>query len=374
MEQYDCIVIGSGAMGLASQYHLSNNKIRTLSFEQFSLGHAKGSTHGQTRALQYGYYDKPFYIPFLKSAQEQWHTLERLSGLSILKCSGKLEVHDRRNVDIPKITSVAKKYDIPIEIIDDSTRLSTRFKQFNFNANQIGLFEPYSGFLDLDAAQKAFLSQIDDEFCHRKVNETVLDWEVKNKKIILRTNKGHYQSKYLIITPGSWHEIIKYKLENIKLIQKVLCWFNITTKFTLEELKSMPVFAFNMGLDFFYGFPPYENQIKIARHTGGKIIENPENLGLEPSTEEIKAIIEFSNKILNNIELTPEDVKYCLYTQTADTDFIIDKHPDYDNVVFATGFSGHGYKFAPAVGQILVDLLLERKNHVLLNEFSLKRV
>ncbi len=371
MKQYDCVVIGSGAMGLASLYHLSNNKMRTLCFEQFSLGHTKGSTHGQTRAFQYGYYEKPFYIPLLKSAQEQWSNLENLSGLSILKTSGKLEIHDNNNVDVSKITSIANQYNIPIEIINDPSKLATRFNYFNFNHNQIGIFEPYSGFLDIEAAQKAFLSGIDDALCHHNVNEIVLNWEIKNNNVILKTNKNEYRSKYLIITPGSWYEIIKYKISNIKLIQKVLCWFNITTKLAAEELASMPVFGFDIGSDFFYGFPPYQNQIKIARHTGGKVIEGPGDLGLEPSSEEMNAIIEFSNKSLNNIELKPEDIKYCLYTQTKDSDFIIDRHPDYDNVAFATGFSGHGYKFAPIVGQALVDLVL-KNNPTLTSKFSIR--
>ena len=166
MKQYDCIVIGSGAMGLASQYHLSNSKLHTISFEQFSLGHSKGSTHGQTRAFHYGYYDKPFYIPLLKFAQTQWNALEQLSGSSILKCCGKLEVYDKKNIDASNIMSTAKKYDIPLEIINDSVSLAKRFNYFNFLPTQVGLYEPNSGYLDIDVAQKAFLSQIDDDVCH----------------------------------------------------------------------------------------------------------------------------------------------------------------------------------------------------------------
>ena len=124
----------------------------------------------------------------------------------------------------------------------------------------------------------------------------------------------------------------------------------------------MPIFGFNTDTGFFYGFPPYRGQIKIARHTGGDEIKTPTELGLKSSAEEINAITIFSKKNLNGIELKPNNIKHCLYTKTLDSNFIIDRHPKFDNVVFAVGFSGHGYKFTPAIGIALTNLIIGEKN------------
>ena len=352
----ECIVIGSGAMGLAAQYQLSQNNIKSLAFEQFAFVHDYGSTHGQTRAIQYGYYDDDDYMSMLMESHAGWDLLARETGKNFLQQVGKLEVYKQGSIAMDDVVKTKERYDLPLEIISDYAELKRRYPFFNFAEDHIAVTDSISGFINIDLAREAFEAAIDENICVRRDNEKVIDWRPEGEKIVVITDQAEYTTNKLIITPGSWYEIIKYKLPNVRIRQKSLCWFDVNVG-SQNDLDNMPVFMYFDGDDLLYGFPPYDGQIKIGKHTGGRIIASPDLLNAEENTEEVAAMTDFADKFLNCVVTEPTHVKNCLYTQTLNSDFIIDKHPEFANVAFAIGFSGHGYKFAPAVGRLLFSLL-----------------
>lgn len=360
-------------MSLMAQYFLNKAGLSTLVIEQYEENHHKGSSHGETRAFHYRYFDRPKYIPYIKCAETLWRQIENESGIPLLNFSGKLEVFDSNLNKHESMSAHYKSHHIAASTLDNND-LSKQFPLFNFDKDQMGILEKNAGWLDVEGVKKAIAKLLNPKLINRHFNEKVIDWHQKNNNIIVQTTSEKYSAISLIITPGSWFEVIKLDLRKyISRIQKSLCWFKTTDAYAQFDSNSFPVFTFHLSDSMLYGFPSLNHEMKIARHTGGHVIEKPEHLLLKGNEAEEKAIVRFNKQYLNCTEKTTHRIANCLYTMTSDADFIIDRHPDYQNVLFATGFSGHGYKFSPAVGDMLINKLLQHQLEPEDNIFSCLR-
>jgi sarcosine oxidase len=370
-KMYDLIIIGCGGIGSATLYDATNRGLTTLCIEQHHKGHDKGGTHGESRAFRQAYYDDPQYIPLLKDAYQHWKNL----GGDLFVENGLLEIGFADSKMAEDAIQCAKDYQIPIEILSGD-QICTRFPGFHVPKDMIGIFQPEAGFLRVDDCVRYFIDKADSQGATIAFNEKVISWQVDSDNLVqVKTNKGLYQSKYLIITTGSWTKELLGSLSiPLQILQKKLVWIPVTTgAYSIKE--HSPCFAYHLNDGVFYGFPNIDGFIKVARHTGGAVLNHADDNITKPHKYNIesRAIEAFASDHLQKTTLTNVKEANCLYDLTPDGQFVIDNHPQYGQVAFAAGLSGHAYKMSNTLGKILIDLAVKQSTEYNISFLSLNR-
>lgn len=371
---YDYVVLGLGAMGSSAFYTLTKRSVKVCGIEQFNVAHDRGSSHGETRIIRKAYFEHPDYIPLLDRAYELWEDLERVAGERLfVKCP--LIVAGKPNAEVIKGLELCySRYDLPHERWT-AEQARQRYPQFQLPDDFVIYLDPIAGFLH---PEKCVQTQVD---LAQKLggtvyaDERVLSWNEDNGGIHVKTDRREIVSEKLIITAGAWasRELASLKLP-LNVWRRVVFWYDAKNLVEFDQ-DHFPIFYVESDSRGFYGFPANESGLKVAEHTTPQIISDPDkvNRSLEPADE--PPILEFLSQFLP--QLQPRRLKFsvCLYTMSPDGNFIIDRHPYHSNVVLAAGFSGHGFKFATVVGEILSDLVMSGKtfqqiDFLRLNRFS----
>jgi sarcosine oxidase len=175
----------------------------------------------------------------------------------------------------------------------------------------------------------------------------------------VRTRSAEYYSRSLVITAGAWSTRLLRDLNlPIRVLRKFVGWFPCDNP-DLRADRGCPTFLFELPHGAFYGFPSFDQRlVKVAEHTGGDVVEHLERIDRQCNPADLVPLNEFSSRYLGRVSSTPQRHSVCLYSMSPDGHFIVDHHPTYRNVVFAAGFSGHGFKFCPVIGEALTDLVL----------------
>ncbi|MGH8595053.1 MAG: FAD-dependent oxidoreductase, partial [Gammaproteobacteria bacterium] len=179
--------------------------------------------------------------------------------------------------------------------------------------------------------------------------------------VLIRTAEGAPRFDRVVIAPGPWaNELLNLPAAPVSPVQKTLYWRRpASNEFNLE--RGFPSFAIETDDDrLFYGFPGIDEAgVKIAEHTGGVPIATPEDRDETPASNEALDLEAFLAATLPALAGRPGHFQRCLYEMSADGHFLVDRHPDSDRVIFAAGLSGHGFKFAPVLGEALASMALD---------------
>lgn len=372
-KNFDCIVIGIGSMGCSAAYYLSKAGLSVLGLEQFSIPNNMGSHSGETRLIRMAYFEHPDYVPLLQKTYTNWRSIERESGEKLYYENGLAYYGNDEDSLIKGVRHSSEQYNIPLENIKSGG-------YFNLENRSVGIFEEKAGFLVTEKSISAISNLAKKNGAVLKNNEEVVEWKKKGGKIEVITNKCTYTCKKLIITAGSYlPELVPGLSVNVKVTRQLLGWFKPMKldDYYPEKFPCWVITRRDGGI--YYGFPYFEGSlykgIKAAIHYPGEIID-PKNKKEDYNTvsEGLESLREEMFNILPGMD--PELLAWesCRYTMTPDEHFIIDFLPETDNqVVVAGGFSGHGFKFVPVVGEILADLVVSGKSTFNLGMFSLSR-
>lgn len=354
---FDSIVIGLGAMGSAAAYHLASRGQRVLGLEQFRLGHDRGSSHGETRLIRKAYFEDPAYVPLLQRAYELWDELAAASGEELLVRSGLVLFGRPGSSQVYEGTlRSGRSHGIPVEALPEE-EARRRWPHFRPSEGAAAAFEPGAGYLHAERAVLAHARLARAAGAELHEEEPVLSWESEGDGLLVRTPAGEYRARRLVIAGGGWSSALLRELQlPLTLRKMLLAWFPASSAH-----EGAPGFVFDSGNDFFYGFPRIDGRsIKIASHYRYEPLGRPEEKDSgPPAPERVEALRAFVRTCLP--EASPELLRHahCIYTMTPDENFVIDRHPHDPRIAFAAGFSGHGFKFASAVGEILADLALD---------------
>ena len=357
MKIFDSIVIGLGAMGSAAASQLAKRGQRVLGLEQYSLGHDHGSSHGETRLIRQAYFENPDYVPLLLRAYELWDELARASGEELFVRNG-LVIYAR-----PESSKVyqgalrsGKIYSIPMEEWGREESLR-RFPFYRPPEGFGAVFEPGAGFLRAEACVLAYAADARKRGAELHERETLLEYSAGGGRVKVRTDQGEYEAAHLVVAGGGWSAGLLRGLGlPLTLRRMLLAWFKAGI-----EHRGAPGFIFDLADDFYYGFPQIDGEtIKIAAHHGYQLMDRPEEKDdVAPGEARIESLRACIRACLPEVSATLVRTKHCIYTMTPDEDFVIDTYPEHPEIVFAAGFSGHGFKFASVVGEVLADLALE---------------
>ncbi|WP_423800970.1 N-methyl-L-tryptophan oxidase [Neobacillus sp. SAB-20_R2A] len=376
MEQkiYDVIVIGAGSMGMAAGYFLAKSGKSTLLLDSFNPPHNKGSHHGDTRIIRYAYGEGAEYVPLALKAQELWNDLEKATGKQLFLQTGVLNVGPEQSDFIQNIISSSETYSLPLDVLD-SNEVNRRWPGISLSNEYIGCFEPTSGVLKCEECIEAYRELAIKHGAEILTNSRVKEIKVHDNRVTIKTENLMFHAKSLVVSAGAWSKELLSQLDlNLPLepVRKTFAWFEADEN--LYNHKHFPAFTFETAQGLHYGFPSIDGAgLKVGRHDGGEKI-NPDNAipGFGELPEDETDLVQFLNAFMPQ----NQKLKYgktCIYTLTPDEDFIIDLHPNYPNVAIASGFSGHGFKFSSAVGQLLAELIISGKTEQDISLFSINR-
>lgn len=358
---------------MAAGYYLSKSGKRTLLIDSFSPPHNKGSHHGDTRLIRHAYGEGEEYTPLALKSQELWNDLETASGKQLFMQTGVLSMGQSDTSFIQNMISSAKTYALPLEVLD-SKAVNKRWPGITLPENYIGCFEPTSGVLKSEACIEAYRNLAEQHGATVLTNSKVTSLSVHGERVTVNTKDQDFAADALVISAGAWSKELLSML-NIDLpldpVRKTFAWFDSDD---LYDDTHFPAFSLETSKGQYYGFPNSNGSgLKIGRHDKGETIHPDERIQAFGALAEDTADVAH---ILQQYMPYTEQLKYgktCMYTRTPDENFIIDLLPTHSNIAIAAGFSGHGFKFSSAVGQILSELIISGKTRQNISPFSINR-
>lgn len=369
-EIYDLIVVGTGSVGSSAGYYASMKGLKVLEVDEGQPPHDQGSYHGDTRIIRHAYGENPMYVPLALRAQELWQSLEKQAQVKIFHETGVLNIGAEKSQFLSNIVISAEQYHLPIKIYDAKSA-NERWQQLNLPIGFEAILESRGGYLKSEDAVSAYVNQAKKAGAHQKFNTRVLAIADEHGLVHVQTNDGVFLGKHVVVTAGTW---VKDLIPNLPIqpVRKVVSWFNSDQ--SLSERANFPAFtAETTDGNQYYGFPANDGMIKIGRHNGGQIISNREQrVQFGENSEDYDEITYFKQHVLRGVNQLHHGVS-CTYDVSPDGHFIIDYVPGHKNIQVVTGLSGHGFKFASVLGEILIDRVLNIEPKYNLTAFSLSR-
>lgn len=354
MKNFDVVILGVGGIGSAAAYFLAEKKVSVLGIEQFTIPHDRGSSHGRTRIIRKAYFEHENYIPLLKRTYTLWEMIEKKSGEKLFHKNGLLVMGEESSI-VSKIKSAALKYKIDFNELG-SQEIRNEFPLFKVPDSFEGVFEKDAGYLEVEkcVATLSNLSKKSGAEIHE--NETLIEFKEEREHIKVITNRETYLTRKLVITLGPWAPLL---LKNIGM--EITSWR--VPQFWFEAKKDyekLPCFAFHIWDEFIYGFPSLPGTgLKMARYAPHEIIPDASRLDCTITPDMLSWVQRCMKEYLPELNRNPIESSMCMYTLSKDGHFIVDRHPESENIYFATGCSGHAFKFVPVLGELLSDLTLE---------------
>ena len=359
-ERYDAIVIGLGGHGSAAAYHLARRGRRVLGLEQFAPLHEQGSSHGLTRIIRLAYHEHPSYVPLLRRAYELWHELEAVAGEELLITTGALEGGPGDGATFRGSVEAAELHDLPYEVLE-AADLERRYGFANLDPATRAVLQPDGGFLLAEETMRAHHTAAAANGADLRFREAVIGWEpIGSQGVRVRTVSGSYEADRLVVCAGAWIRDLVPALGGLALPERqVLGWFTPRRPEAFGPDR-FPVFLIDVeGGKHYYGFPTHGGHgLKLGwyHHFGERIDPSDPDRTSRPDDE--AALRQFVERYLPEAAGATEMLRTCIFTNTPDEHFVIDHLPGAPQVIVGSACSGHGYKFASVIGEILADLAM----------------
>jgi sarcosine oxidase len=353
---YDVIVLGVGGMGSAACFELARRGRRVLGLEQFRFAHDRGSSHGQTRIIRTAYYEHPNYVPLVRRAFERWYDLEQRTGRHLLTECACLNNGPAGGELVEGVRASVGGHGLAAEELT-AAEIARRFP-FRFPDGYVGVLEANAGFLYVEECVRAHVDAAVSLGAEVHAEEPVRAWKAVGDGVEVATDRGTYHAARLVVTAGSWATRLLAGLGvPLAVMRQVLLWFDVGDNAPRFRRDTFPVFIADVPGGPFYGLPAIDRfGLKIARHYGAPELPNPDGVSWDVTDTDVPPVRAFLDTYLPGLLGPVTKGQVCMYTLTPDRHFVIDTHPDHPQVSVACGFSGHGFKFAAAVGEVLADL------------------
>jgi sarcosine oxidase len=375
----DVIVVGLGAMGSAACRQLGERGVAVIGIDQYAPPHAWGSTHGDTRITRLAIGEGREYVPLARRSHELWRELEQASGSELLTQPGIVILAPGASTFLDETRAAAREYGIAHRDLTN-TELRSAFPMFAVTDQTVAYHEPEGGYVRPERAVAAQLALARRAGARLHLGERVERWSATARGVTVTTAAGAYAAEQLLVCAGAWiADLFPEGRHLFAIYRQLLFWFPIRERYA--ELRDMPAFVWDIGgdqqgfvhLDGFYGFPAIDGPtggVKVAaesyEHT-----TTPDGRQHPASRSEIDRM--YGGCIAPHLPwlgAEPLRTVSCLYTSTRGSRFVIDHHPEHDNVLIVSACSGHGFKHSPAIGEAVAQWLTGRTPDIDLGAFS----
>ncbi len=363
MTSYDVIVIGLGGMGSAAAYRLAERGHRVLGLERFDPGHNRGASHGGSRIVRQSYFEDPAYVPLLLRSYELWERLGYDAGLGpgcpdeLMTLCGGLMIGPEYSAAFAGSRRSAEQWGLPHEVLD-ADEIRQRFPTLSPRPDEYALYEKSAGFVRPEATVLAHIKLARQRGADLRFGEQVLQWEVRGDTVHVRTTAGVHTADRLVVCPGAWAAQLLDDLGAPLTVERhVQFWFEPGGDPASYGADRHPIYVWEdeEGVQI-YGFPGDGGPaVKVAFFRSGRPC-TADTIDRTVGADEVREIAAYVAERIPGLPGRFLKAAACMYTVTPDRHFVIGPHPVHDQVTIACGFSGHGFKFVPVIGEILADL------------------
>jgi sarcosine oxidase len=372
-ERATVIVIGLGIMGSATAWALARRGVRVVGLEQYAPFHALGSSHGKTRIIREAYFESPEYVPLVQRAYELWDELGERTGRRLLRVTGGVSIGRLDSPFIVGARESAQRHGLAHELLD-AQEARKRFPVLALPDDFVALVEGRAGILFAEECWRAFCEDAVRHGAELRFGVRVDGFVPDGEGMTVETESGRLRADRVVVTAGPWSATLLADLGLPLEVRRVLVVHvqpDDPTRFRPEVL---PIFIMDVPEGEYYGFPFLPDQgVKFGRHDDGEVC-TPESVRRTVTDDEVRWMTGVLERYLPRAAREVLMTVTCLYTMTPDSHFVIDRHPEWPQVVFAAGFSGHGFKFASVMGEALADLALEGASRLPIGFLSFRRL
>lgn len=343
-------------MGSASLWQLASRGVPAVGFEQFEPGHDRGSSHGETRIIRTAYFEGAHYVGMAQRAFELWESLQRETGEDLLVRTGGLMIGPPGGEVVSGTLHSVEAHGLPHEVLD-ATALRRRYPQHRVDADEVAVKEEQAGFLRPERAVQAAASRARRLGADLRTGVRV-DGVEEHKNGVRITAAGEvFDASHAIISVGSWLPAFLPELgERLTVTRQVVAWFPVADPAQFRPDR-FPIYLHEAGGHQAYGFPTLDGEtVKVAIHHEGTPA-SPDSVDREVHPDDLEPLQEFVASRLVGVNPEPASSQVCLYTNTPDGDFLVGQVGHHGRLILLGGFSGHGFKFSPVIGEIAADLV-----------------
>jgi len=363
INEFDLIIVGLGAMGSAAAYYAAKSGLQVLGIDQFEVPHNRGSHSGQSRIVRMAYFEHPNYVPILKLAYQNWERLKMDVGQTFFHKTGILYMGNENDSLLKGVQKSADLYKLNI-LKSDKTSFKKNYPQFELDhKNYNAIIEPNAGYVIADLTILQYKKLALNHGAKILEKTKMQNWYMEEGKVKLECEGKKFSAKRVIFTKGAWaKDDLQAVNKTIEITKQSYFYFDVENKAAYAE-SQFPSWNFQVKGDsgLYYGFPISSKGLKIAYHKKGEEVD-PSEKHLLVSQIEKEKVLDLVYHLFPKAAFKLESEGNCLYTNSKDGDFIIDYLPKTKKqIIIATGFSGHGFKFVPAIGELLVNMAKEGK-------------
>ncbi len=355
--RFDVAIAGLGAMGAAAAYHLARRGLRVVGFDRFAPPHALGSSHGETRIIREAYFEDPRYVPIVQRALAAWRELEHDAGRPLLVETGGLMLGPPGGELVRGAKASADAHGLPYELLE-AARVRKRFPAMAPREDWVGVWEPRAGVLFPEACVAAHLEAARRAGAELRTDEPVERWSEDGAGVQVETARGRVSAGSLVLAAGAWLPALLDGLElRLEVARQPLVWFEPAPPVERFAPERFPVWICEHEAGrYLYGFPAFGGRLKAAIHGEGEV--GPiDALDRGPRASDVSLLAAPLERLLPGSTARALETAVCCYTNTLDRHFAIGPHPAHANVFVVSACSGHGFKFASAIGEVVSRLV-----------------
>lgn len=370
---FDVIVVGLGAAGAATLHRLAQDGVSVLGLEQFSIPNDRSSHHGDNRIIRMAYAENPSYVPMLRSAYDGWRTLEASADVQLLYQTGSLHGGRQGCAEFVGARASSKTHKVAHDVLSGD-EVNKRFPGFSFPKDYAFVFQPQGGFVACEDAIEAFVGVAQRHGAHVKTGCAVTSIRPEAEAVRVMSAQGDFLARKVIVCAGPWiTRLVPELSSHLRIRRQVVGWFETSGDGYLPD--NFPVFLFEGEGGFMFGFPEFRRPgLKIGRHHHLEQLCDPATLTKDITAED-KAIMRLPvSRYMPSANGALLKASTCIYSNTPDFHFAIGPHPKSERVLICSACSGHGFKFAPTLGQIMRDLAVEGETQFDLSLHGLDRL
>jgi len=349
------IVLGLGIAGSSIAATLASKGFRVTAIEQFSPLHERGSSHGDTRIFRRVPHEGEAYVQMAGASFHGWQEWNRLAREELFVPCGGIDAGPEDSPLVRAAEELCLTHEQPFTMLSGAT-FNRQHPRFKLPADWRVVYQPASGIVRPDATRSFLHGMARAHGATLLFDTPALAIELLQTSARVRTANETLDCDYLIVSAGSWlPKLLPDLAFPVTAERRVLAWFE---PFAAEELCDgrMPIFCLDADGGW-YGMPTPDGMVKVGhdKHLRQRI--NPDQATIEPDAQDAAALSPCVERYLSGFHAQPSAMKACIYTISTDHHFLIDRHPDSDRVLIFSCCSGHGFKYAPAYGEIAADLI-----------------
>jgi len=374
-QRFDVVVVGLGAFGSAAACYLARRGLSVCGIDRHSPPHDQGSSHGASRIIREAYAEDPLYVPWLQRSYELWDELEELTGENLLtRCGGLMIGHPETEL-VEGARASAREHALESEVLSPAEVMERWPGIFHLPPGTVASFDRRAGVLKPEACIEAFLGLAAEAGADLRLGTPVKHWTTAADGVEIELDGGvTVAAKRLVLAAGAWiSELAPAIAPHLQVARQIMHWFAAPADGAPAGPHRMPIFVWEHDTPrIFYGFPDEGEGIKVAIHHDGELT-SVDAIDRDVAQHEVEEVRELLTRYLPDLSGEWLRSEVCMYTNTPDGHFLVDRHPDHPEVILASACSGHGFKFSAALGEAIADLAEDLEPRTSLAAFRLGR-